>query len=94
MNERYVLGEGYGLGRGILSDGPNQGAFAWIGLTSKPGGTRAEPLVFPNTNRVIEGQVRSPGSRRKFRLVLEVIAEAVEPFVPEKPFNHHTTEPA
>lgn len=86
--ERYVLGEGYGLGKGVLNDGPHKGAFAWIGLTDKPSGAVALPLTFPDTSRVIGGVVQQPKSRRKFRLVLEVIAEA------EKPFDHHTTEQA
>ena len=76
MNERYVLGEGYGIGKGILSDGPNKGSFAWVGLTTEPGGSVACPLTFPNTSPVSGGVIQRPETRRKFRLVLEVIAEA------------------
>lgn len=79
MNERYVLGEGFGLGKGILNDGPNKGAFAWIGLTADRDGVVACPLRFPNTRAVVGCKCAEPRTRRKFRLVLEVIEEAPEP---------------
>ena len=79
LDKRYVLGEGYGLGKGILSDTEHKGAFAWVGLTAEPGGTTVIPLVFPNTSRIVGGKIDNPSARRKFRLVLEVIEEAKEP---------------
>lgn len=76
--ERYVLGEGYGVGKGILSDGPNIGAFAWVGLTAGPGDGRACPLTFPSESlsRILDGKLTSDKPRRRFRLVLEVIPAA------------------
>lgn len=82
MNERYVLGEGYGLGKGILSDGENVGAFAWVGLTTEPGGAVVCPLTFPTISRVRDGVITQPQSRRKFRLVLEVIEDAEAEYDP------------
>lgn len=68
---RYVLGEGYALGQGVVEDG----SFGWIGLGDSADKTKVMPLRFPREliTPVIDGSVQRPGTRRKFRLVLEVI---------------------
>ncbi len=83
MNERYVLGEGYGLGKGIVRDGPHKGKFAWVGLTTHPGLATACPLALPSAKKIKYGRVSNPETRRKFRLVLEVVEDAPEPGSPE-----------
>lgn len=68
-SSRCVLGEGYGLGKGVC-DG---GKFKWVGLSQSAGSTDAVELTFPTVQPIIEGKIAHPETRRRFRLVLEVV---------------------
>lgn len=68
---RIVLGEGYGVGKGMIEDG-----FKWVGLSCHPGSAMPVTLRHNDFDRIVNGVVKNPGRRRRFRLVLEVIEEA------------------
>lgn len=80
MNERFVLGEGFAVARGVLRDGPGRGQCGWVGLTTNPASVQPLPLAMPRTYAEIVGdKVLGSERRRKYRLVLEVVEEAPEP---------------
>lgn len=68
--ERIVLGEGYGLGRGMVGD-----QFSWIGLADSPGSSVVAKLKHDDFDRIVDNKIDPIRRRRKFRLVLEVIEE-------------------
>lgn len=80
-HERYVLGVGYGLAW-CTPGGP----ITRIALSEHPGSSEAIPLNYPGKRtEMVEGFDPSAKSRRKFRLVLEVVDPEAETIAGKSP---------